>query len=178
MSKFNKIGVVIFICLGLLQAFSQENKETQDNYEWENIFPLITKEPAIQKLYGKPTLVMGYSKIYQTDFGGVQVLYNGVKDTKKQICESEKVSPDTVYDFLVTLTKPIRLSDLKYDLTNYESKQYERIASDSGIIEYLNTKKGIRFVTYYNDKNEEEVVARIHYFPNESDLKKKCNKNE
>lgn len=179
-SKFNKIGVIVIICFSLLQGFSQECKQTQDNYNWEKIIPLVTKEADVQKFYGEPTLVMGYSKIYQTDFGGIVVLYNGGKDTEKPICESDKVSPDNVYDFLITLTKPIQLSelkyDLKYDLTNYESKNYERIPSDSGTIEYLNTKKGIRFITHFDDESGEELVTRIHYFPSESDLKNNCNK--
>lgn len=170
---------IFFLIVLLSSSFglAQDCMQDEQKYEWEKIIPLITKETDVQKLYGEPYLVNGYIRDYRTEFGTVSVLYNGIKDTSKQICEGY-VSIDTVYDFSVRLKQPIPLAKFNYDLKNYESKGYQRIVNDSGIIEYLNTRKGLRIITHPTENDEDEVVVSIWYSPTEVDKKSKCIKKK
>lgn len=131
------------------------------------IVPLITKEAEVEKLLGQPIDKIGYVKTYEMQIGKITVFYGGTKDVGTSTCKW-KVSLDTVKAFTISLSKPIPISNIKFDLNSFEKEK-----DHLGEVTYTNMEKGVSFVAYEAGGNK-ELINRIYYFPTINDKKDKC----
>ncbi|MCW5958861.1 MAG: hypothetical protein KIS76_01795 [Pyrinomonadaceae bacterium] len=128
-----RFAVIILVFSGY--GFSQENKAIELDYSWERLILLVSKEADVRQLLGEPYLDSGQVKVYRVNSFGFRVLYNGSRESGKQVCDSDQISADTVYGISVTLSSPLPFTEFKIRPETRELADYERIESDSGTVE-------------------------------------------
>jgi hypothetical protein len=102
---------------------------------------------------------------YQTRHEAVSVLYASGPPCGSDVDSEWKVPKDTVVSITVAPKNRLLLSELKIDLSTYQTSSG---VHRPNIITYLNKQEGVEIQTF-----QDEVMS-ITYFPSVSDLNLRC----
>jgi hypothetical protein len=137
---------------------------------WHGIIPLHSTRDDVRRLLGKPVIGGdGALELFDREEGHVHVRY------AQQPCEQGlpadwgnwNVAKDTVINVYITLSKDLRLSDLK--IRNLKSLKW--YTDESGATYYHDKLKGIEYQVVG------DLITAITYGPAGSDRMLRCKKN-
>ena len=158
--------ILVFLCCLLLVGAAKDVAAKA----WRGIVPLHSKRDDVRKVLGNPSIGgTGATELYETEDGRIQVMY------ARHPCEQGlpadwgnwKVERDTVVNISITLSKDLKVSDLKI-------RDWERLkwyTDNSGATYYHDRRKGIEYQV------QGEIVTAITYGPMATDMKLRCKKN-
>jgi hypothetical protein len=160
------IGTLL-LCAPSSLVLGQTQISSPEELQWEWIVPLRSVKADVEKVYGNPLLENGYVSAYQTSFGNVTVFYYGSVNIQKNgfACN---VPNDSVFAFSVSLAQAIPLGDLNVDL-----QDFQRTESPRGLVQYINARSGVSFVTSGPADNGNGVLS-MRYDPSKSNIERQC----
>ena len=158
--------ILTFICSLLLLGTA----EFVAAKAWRGIVPLRSKRADVRRVLGNPHIGgVGSIELYETEEGRIQVMY------ARHACEQGlpadwgnwKVKHDTVVNISITLSKELKVADLK--ISDLESLKW--YTDDSGATYYHDRSRGIEYQV------QGELVTAITYGPMARDARLRCKKN-
>jgi len=136
---------------------------------WKGVKPLETKKSEVEKIFGKPVVEKDGFFGYRTPEAYINIEYTALPCSKSVGGRgSYNVPESTVFNYIVTLTKRRRLSDVDYD-----PWQYEKSGDDGHLKDYAaysNEADGVTIEVSIEDGVEYAGV--IHFYPTPANEKK------
>ena len=141
------------------------------------VAPLKTSRISFEKIYGPPVVKNPENHVfkYRTDSLSIEVIFTA-KPCSDGYGGEYGVRQDTVLYYTVFFRKPVKISDVNFDMNKFSKDESGDVLN---YFQYINRDQGVTIRAYVPGGDNNTYVGGIDYYPSlRQEAHRKCSKGK